>query len=98
MEQIGFAPPGASYARFPAPERHARPMGDRAALEVGQRPATRLPGFFRGLSGKLLALTVVFVMLAEVLIFVPSMAAMRLRWLSDQLSIAAAAGVVIDGL
>lgn len=57
-----------------------------------------LPGFFNGLSGRLLALTVVFVMLAEVLIFVPSVAAMRLRWLQDRLAAAAAAGVVIDGL
>ncbi len=73
-------------------------MNERAEAGKGQRAAERLPGFFRGLSGRLLALTIVFVMLAEVLIFVPSVAAMRLRWLNDQLSIAAAAGVVIDGL
>lgn len=73
-------------------------MNRQAEPEEGQRTAERLPGFFRGLSGRLLALTVVFVMLAEVLIFVPSVASMRLRWLQDQLSIAAAAGVVIDGL
>ncbi|WP_235916397.1 sensor histidine kinase [Ciceribacter naphthalenivorans] len=52
----------------------------------------------RGLSGKLLWLTMAFVMLAEVLIFVPSVASMRLRWLEDRLNTAAAAGVVIDGL
>lgn len=62
------------------------------------KPPASLPGFFRGLSGRLLALTIVFVMLAEVLIFVPSIASMRLRWLQDQLAAAAAAGVVIDGL
>lgn len=39
-----------------------------------------------------------FVMLAEVLIFVPSIASMRLSWLQDRLNTAAAAGVVIDGL
>lgn len=55
-------------------------------------------GFFRGLSGKLLFLTVVFVMLAEVLIFVPSVANMRIRWLEDRLNTAAAASVVVDGL
>ncbi|MCV9998996.1 HAMP domain-containing histidine kinase [Pararhizobium sp. YC-54] len=55
-------------------------------------------GFFRGLSGKLLFLTVIFVMLAEVLIFVPSVASMRIRWLEDRLNTAAAAGVVVDGL
>ncbi|MCX8995840.1 HAMP domain-containing histidine kinase [Rhizobiaceae bacterium BDR2-2] len=73
-------------------------MDQKAEAEHGQRAIERLPGFFRGLSGRLLALTVVFVMLAEVLIFVPSIASMRLRWLQDHLAIAAAAGVVIDGL
>lgn len=73
-------------------------MGETREPENGQRAAERLPGFFRGLSGRLLGLTVVFVMLAEVLIFVPSVASMRLRWLQDQLAIAAAAGVVVDGL
>ena len=52
----------------------------------------------RGLSGKLLLLTVVFVMLAEVLIFVPSVANMRIRWLEDRLNTAAAASVVVDGM
>ncbi len=56
------------------------------------------PRWVRGLSGKLLWLTVSFVMLAEVLIFVPSVANMRLRWLQDRLNTAAAAAVVIDGL
>ena len=37
-------------------------------------------------------------MLAEVLIFVPSVASMRLRWLQGRLSTAAAAAIVIDGL
>ncbi|MFB2549774.1 sensor histidine kinase [Ensifer soli] len=60
-------------------------------------PPARL-SFFGGLSGKLLLLTVIFVMLAEVLIFVPSVANMRLRWLEDKLNTAAAAGVVVDGL
>lgn len=67
---------------------------DTTALE--RQPAR--VGFFRGLSGKLLFLTVVFVMLAEVLIFVPSVANMRIRWMEDRLNTAAAAGVVVDGL
>lgn len=50
------------------------------------------------LSSKLLWLTILFVMIAEVLIFVPSVANMRLRWLEDRLNTAAAAAVVIDGL
>ncbi len=55
-------------------------------------------GFLGGLSGKLLLLTVAFVMLAEVLIFVPSVANMRIRWLQDRLNTVAAAAVVVDGL
>ncbi|MFZ1101357.1 MAG: HAMP domain-containing sensor histidine kinase [Hyphomicrobiaceae bacterium] len=39
-----------------------------------------------GLSAKLLLLTLVFVMLAEVLIFVPSVANFRVNWLSDRLT------------
>lgn len=39
-----------------------------------------------GLSAKLLLLTLVFVMLAEVLIFVPSVANYRISWLSDRLT------------
>ncbi|WP_438750493.1 sensor histidine kinase [Pararhizobium sp. O133] len=62
------------------------------------RPYLAKVGVFRGLSGRLLLLTVFFVMLAEVLIFVPSVANMRIRWLEDRLNTAAAAGVVVDGL
>ncbi len=49
----------------------------------------------RGLSGKLLVLTILFVMLAEVLIFIPSVANFRLRWLEDRLNTAAAASIVL---
>lgn len=58
----------------------------------------RMAGFLSGLSGKLLLLTIVFVMIAEVLIFVPSVANLRLRWLNDRLNTAAAASIVVDGL
>ena len=49
----------------------------------------RLVGTLRdrlGLSAKLLLLTLLFVMLAEVLIFVPSIANFRISWLSDRLT------------
>lgn len=51
-----------------------------------------------GLSARLLLLTFVFVTLAEILIFLPAIANMRLNWLSDRLNTAAAASVVVDGL
>ncbi|HEX2146293.1 MAG TPA: HAMP domain-containing sensor histidine kinase [Pseudorhizobium sp.] len=57
-----------------------------------------MPALFRGLSGRLLWMTIAFVMLAEVLIFAPSVAGMRMNWLRDRLDTAAAAGIVIDGL
>lgn len=66
-------------------------------LREGAEPP-RPPGFFQGLSARLLWLTIAFVMLAEVLIFLPSVANMRLLWLKDRLNTAAAASVVIDGL
>src|SRR5271166_4368873 len=49
-----------------------------------------------GLSGKLLMLTVVFVMMAEVLIYVPSVANFRLNWLHDRLSAAYTATLVFQ--
>jgi signal transduction histidine kinase len=50
------------------------------------------------LSSKLLVLTVVFVVIAEILIFVPSITNMRLSWLRDRLNTAAAAAIIVDGL
>jgi len=49
-----------------------------------------------GLSGKLLGLTLVFVMMAEVLIYVPSVANFRLNWLNDRLSAAYTATLVFE--
>ena len=47
-----------------------------------------------GLSGKLLLLTILFVMIAEVLIYVPSIANFRLMWLQDRLAAAHTAALV----
>jgi signal transduction histidine kinase len=44
----------------------------------------------RGLSTKLLLLTIAFVLFAEIVIFVPSIANFRLRWLEERLMAAAA--------
>ena len=45
----------------------------------------RLP---RGLSGRLLVLTIIFVMIAEVLIYTPSIARFRLVWLTEKVAAA----------
>jgi signal transduction histidine kinase len=49
-----------------------------------------------GLSGRLLVLTILFVMLAEVLIYVPSVANFRRNWLNDRLAAAQVAALVLD--
>src|ERR1700704_1241498 len=67
-------------------------VGEPASAEAtGRVGVPRL-----GLSGKLLVLTLLFVMLAEVLIYVPSIANFRLNWLNDRLSAAYTAALVLD--
>ncbi len=63
------------------------------AVENALRPA-RKPRV--GLSGKLLLLTILFVMVAEILIYVPSVANFRLNWLNDRLAAAQTAALVLD--
>ncbi|TGV74240.1 sensor histidine kinase, partial [Mesorhizobium sp. M00.F.Ca.ET.158.01.1.1] len=57
--------------------------------------AVRTVPLSRGLSTKLLLLTIVFVLLAEVLIFLPWIASYRLSWLKERLSTAAAVSIVL---
>jgi signal transduction histidine kinase len=66
-------------------------MTDRPAAAEGPAPAPRL-----GLSGKLLVLTILFVMIAEVLIYVPSIANFRYSWLNDRISAAYTAALVFQ--
>jgi signal transduction histidine kinase len=51
-----------------------------------------------GLSAKLLVLTVLFVMMAEVLIYVPSIANFRITWLTDRLAAAHTGALVLEAL
>ncbi|MGE5166611.1 MAG: ATP-binding protein [Sphingobacteriales bacterium] len=67
--------------------------GPESAIETAPQPA-RKPRI--GLSGKLLLLTILFVMVAEVLIYVPSIANFRLNWLNDRLAAAHTAALVLD--
>ncbi|WP_043538591.1 sensor histidine kinase [Salinarimonas rosea] len=59
-------------------------------------PAARPRRPVVGLSGRLLVLTIAFVMLAEVLIYVPSVANFQRSWLSDRLAAAQIAALVLD--
>ncbi|MEE2951094.1 MAG: HAMP domain-containing sensor histidine kinase [Pseudomonadota bacterium] len=61
-----------------------------ATAETGEREAE---GAHRSLSARLLVFTMLAVMLAEVLIFVPSIARFRHEWLVDKLETAAVAGL-----
>jgi len=70
---------------------------------TGPTAADNMPGPARaasrprvGLSGKLLFLTILFVMVAEVLIYVPSIANFRLNWLNDRLAAAHTAALVLE--
>lgn len=63
--------------------------------ETGRKRSNEQVPLSRGLSTKLLLLTILFVLLAEVLIFVPSVATFRLRWLEERLATAAAVGIVL---
>lgn len=48
----------------------------------------KLPTFGRGLSARVLVLTILFVLVSEVLIYVPSIARFRLDWLEEKLNTA----------
>ncbi|MEM7565863.1 MAG: HAMP domain-containing sensor histidine kinase [Pseudomonadota bacterium] len=71
------------------PIEEAHPEADAAPGE-----ATRRLRF--GLSARLLLLTVLFVMLSEVLIFVPSIANFRETWLRDRIATAEAAILILE--
>ena len=65
---------------------------------AAERPASERAGeaVRFGLSVRLLALTILFVMIAEVLIYVPSVANFRRNWLNDRLAAARTAALVLD--
>ncbi len=54
------------------------------------------PGLLTGLSGKVLALTIIFVMLGEVLIFLPSIANFRIQWLKGRVAQAEIAALAAE--
>ena len=66
-----------------------------ATLETAETaPSARWRGF--GLSGRVLLLIIGFVMLAEIAIYVPSVANFRNNWLNDRLSAAYIAALVLE--
>jgi signal transduction histidine kinase len=67
------------------------PSAGKTAAEAKASPPFRV-----GLSGKLLMLTILFVLLAEVLIYVPSIANVRTMWLKDRAATARLAVLALD--
>jgi signal transduction histidine kinase len=57
---------------------------------------SKQPGVLRGLSGKVLLLTIIFVMLGEVLIFLPSIANFRIQWLKGRIAQAEIAALAAE--
>ncbi|MEM5581182.1 HAMP domain-containing sensor histidine kinase [Roseibium sp. AS2] len=80
-------------------KHEGQPRGSTVPHDAAVSPAEPDGSFgryrFGGLSGKLLLLTVVFVMLAEVCIYVPSIANFRDTWLMDRLTTAGVAASVL---
>src|SRR4029078_11607096 len=72
------------YSRHP-PRARSEPMSDESEIPSAGRRASRPGRFVPGLSGKLLILTILFVMVAEVLVFVPSVSNFRRQWLMARL-------------
>ncbi len=60
------------------------------------QPLSRQPRLWRGLAGKLLLLTILFVLVGEVLIFVPSIANFRLNWLKSRIATAEIAALAVE--
>ncbi len=77
-------------------EPQTEPTSEPVAPAVPRQNPAVAPGPRIGLSGKLLFLTILFVMVAEVLIYVPSIANFRLNWLNDRLAAAHTAALVLD--
>ena len=60
------------------------------------KPANNVVGMLSGLSGKVLILTIIFVMLGEVLIFLPSIANFRIQWLKTHIAQAEIAALAAE--
>src|SRR6201992_3087866 len=82
--------------RLPKPE-----VLEAVMVSVSDQPLTTerprpLPARRLGLSGKLLLLTIPLVLIAEILIYVPSIANFRINRLNDRLAAANTAALVLD--
>ncbi|MEP3630572.1 MAG: HAMP domain-containing sensor histidine kinase [Hyphomicrobiales bacterium] len=73
------------------------PVENEGAEPLGNSLISEKKGHFGGLSAKLLLLTISFVMLSEVFVFLPSVAKFRNDWLTDRLTRAQTVLLVYQG-
>jgi signal transduction histidine kinase len=73
--------------------REMSPVQAASMSDLDNQGPVRVPRF--GLSGKLLVLTILFVMIVQVMIYVPSVSIHRLNWLNDRLAAARTAALVL---
>lgn len=78
------------------PERNSKGKPDVERVTQAEMENTAGRGFLSGLSVRLLLLTVAFLLLGEVLIFVPSIARFRLTFLEERLASAHLASLALD--
>ncbi len=71
---------------------------DRTELDTEKNAGVKKRRVLSGLSGKLLMLTIAFILLAEILIFFPSIANFRNVWLRTHLDTAEAASIVYNDI
>jgi len=64
--------------------------------DMPSKAAATTPSLVQRLSGKLLLLTLLFVMLGEILIFLPSIANFRLNWLKNRVAQAEIAALAVE--
>ncbi|MEH0071381.1 hypothetical protein V6L77_15320 [Pannonibacter sp. Pt2-lr] len=88
----GAVPPAGEG--LPAVQPASAPTSAPASASVPAGGAVRRRS--AGLSAKLLLLTVLFVMLSEVFVYVPSVANFRNTWLKDKLNTAGVAAAVLS--
>ncbi|MGU3574357.1 sensor histidine kinase [Brucellaceae bacterium C25G] len=67
------------------PDPNIMALEARAEKTTSLKTPIKRPPFFQRLSNKFLLMTMLAVLVAEILIFIPSTASMRIRWLTDLL-------------
>lgn len=71
-------------------------LNDHMAKTVATTNRIKRPSFFQRLSNKFLLLTMLAVLVAEILIFIPSTASMRMRWLTNLLDTVTPVALVLE--